>query len=92
MDVKELIALLNKALPAAVLIEAEDLLQDAEVLIVAGTSCQVAPASYLPSQVHLQGGSVIEINREPVLDGLSDITLATDFTKAMKGILTALHI
>ena len=82
----------DEQIPTAVLKKAEDLLQDAEVLIVAGTSCQVAPASYLPAQVHLQGRSVIEINREPVLDGLSDITLATDFTKAMKGILTALHI
>jgi NAD-dependent deacetylase len=40
----------------------EDLLAECDVLIVAGTSAEVAPASMLPEQVLYRGGSVLEFN------------------------------
>lgn len=43
----------------------QDLVQPCDVLLVIGTSAEVAPASLLPSQVHRSGGTVLEFNLGP---------------------------
>ncbi len=44
---------------------AEDLLEGCDLLLVAGTSAQVAPAAWLPRRVIAAGGSVLEVNLGP---------------------------
>jgi NAD-dependent deacetylase len=39
-----------------------ELIQAADVLLVVGTSGEVAPANVLPRQVKLSGGKIIEVN------------------------------
>ena len=85
------VVFIDEQIPAETLRDMEELLQGTEVLLVAGTSCQMAPASFIPARVRLHGGSIIEINREPALGGLSEITMATGFSKAMTGILSAIR-
>ncbi|MFO7877714.1 MAG: NAD-dependent deacylase [Desulfovermiculus sp.] len=52
----------GEAIPARAQQESMQLLQAADVLIIAGTSGEVAPANVLPRQVKLSGGKVIEVN------------------------------
>ncbi|WP_428566616.1 MAG: SIR2 family NAD-dependent protein deacylase [Solidesulfovibrio sp. DCME] len=49
----------------------------ADLIIVAGTSGEVAPANLLPREVKARGGAVVEINLgESAYKGLSDVTIA----------------
>ena len=49
----------------------------ADVIVVAGTSGEVAPANLLPREVKARGGAVVEINLvESAYKGLSDVTIA----------------
>ncbi len=73
----------DEQIPSQALAQSEELLAGADLLIVAGTSCQVAPASLLPSRVYGQGGKIIEVNLEPSLDGLAEVVLQGKFTKMM---------
>lgn len=45
--------------------EIQELIRPCDVLLVVGTSAEVAPASLLPSQVHGNGGLVLEFNLGP---------------------------
>jgi len=73
----------DEQIPPRALARSEELLAGADVLIVAGTSCQVAPASFIPSQIYGQGEKIIEVNLEPSLDGLAEVVLQGTFTKMM---------
>jgi len=81
----------DEQLPPTALQQTEELLQGTEVLLVAGTSCQVVPASFIPERVRRQGGRIVEINREPALDDMADVVLACQFSKVMTGLLAALE-
>ncbi len=63
----------------------------ADVLIVAGTSCNVMPAAMIPVDVHRRGGRIIEVNPEPVLSDMADVVVDMPFTAAMQGMLAALE-
>ncbi|MFW6325460.1 MAG: SIR2 family NAD-dependent protein deacylase [Desulfovermiculus sp.] len=52
----------GEAIPARAQQESMRLLQAADVLIIAGTSGEVAPANVLPRQIKLSGGKIIEVN------------------------------
>lgn len=80
----------DEVIPAQALRRTEQLLAQAGVLIVAGTSCQVAPASFLPLSFRRKGGAIIEINLEPALSGVADITLPGNFTQLMTGLAAVL--
>jgi NAD-dependent deacetylase len=67
----------------AALSRADELVAGADCLIVAGTSCQVVPAALIPSDVAQQGGTIIEINREPTLGNLADLVLVGSFSDIM---------
>lgn len=73
----------DEQIPVQALAESARLLAGADVLLVAGTSCQVVPASLIPSRVHAQGGRIMEINPDPALEGLADVVLAAPFAEAM---------
>ncbi|MDZ7760562.1 MAG: NAD-dependent deacylase [Desulfovermiculus sp.] len=52
----------GEAIPARAHQESMDLIKSTDVLIITGTSGEVAPANVLPRQVKLSGGKIIEIN------------------------------
>jgi NAD-dependent deacetylase len=80
----------DESIPPQALHQTEQLLARTEVLIVAGTSCQVAPASAIPRRFRQKGGAVIEINLEPALSPMADITLPGGFSQIMIGLAAAL--
>lgn len=80
----------DEAIPPQALLQTEQLLARAGVLIVAGTSCQVAPASMIPYRFRQSGGAIIEINLEPALSGVAAITLAGSFSQVMSALAAAL--
>ncbi|HBI14573.1 MAG TPA: hypothetical protein DDY20_03515 [Desulfobulbaceae bacterium] len=80
----------DELIPPQALRRSGQLLARAGVLIVAGTSCQVAPASMLPNSFRQKGGTVIEINLESALTGVADITLTGSFSQIMTDLAAAL--
>lgn len=84
------IVFFDEQIPAAALRETERLVSRADLLLVAGTSCAVAPASRIPAMVAQRGGTVIELNREPVLAGLAALTITSGFADAMTALLREL--
>lgn len=73
----------DELIPDAVLSQTEEMLASAELLIVAGTSCQVQPAARIPFVVYNRGGKIIEINREPVLKHIAAVTLEGSFAEVV---------
>jgi len=55
----------GEAIPAAAQKEAEELARDCDLLLVIGTSGEVAPASYLPYTAKDHGAVIVENNLEP---------------------------
>ena len=82
----------DELIPPEALCQTENLISNTDVLIVAGTSCQVVPASSIPYLVKQSGGDVVEINLEPALGAVADITLQGKFTKCMAGLVAALEM
>ncbi|MCB2184643.1 MAG: NAD-dependent deacylase [Desulfobulbaceae bacterium] len=62
----------------------EKILDDVDLLLVIGTSCQVVPAALIPQTVKRAGGRIIEINLEPALGGLADISIVGSFSEIMR--------
>ncbi len=84
------IVFFDEQIPPAALSQTQALVDQADVLIVVGTSCQVMPAAAIPSQVLAQGGKIIEVNTEPVLGRQAAVVLKGKFSKIMPQLLTAL--
>jgi NAD-dependent deacetylase len=84
------IVFFDEYIPGMVLTRSEDMLASADLLLVAGTSCQVPPAARIPFVVHSSGGRIIEINREPVLTHVAEITLEGNFSTVMEILLEKL--
>ena len=84
------IVFFDEVIPPYAIARTEQLVGSARVLIVAGTSCRVVPASSIPGLVKQQGGRVIEINTEPALAHLADITLGGGFAATMTALLEKL--
>ena len=55
----------GEAIPDAAQKEAEELAQECDLLLVIGTSGEVAPASYLPYTAKESGATIVENNLEP---------------------------
>ena len=77
----------DEMIPPQALAGAWELVQEADVVIVAGTSCEVYPAAEIPHRVRAQGGTIIEINREPVASLRADVSLVGNFSE----MASALH-
>ena len=69
---------------------------DCDVLLVIGTSAQVYPAATLPGLVARQGGSIIEMNREPSLARATgtqpDFFLGGDIVQSLPRLLQELEL
>ncbi len=85
------IVFFDEQIPPSVLSETGDLVRQADLLIVAGTSCQVMPAATIPATLLAQGGKIIEINREPVLATQAEVVLEGSFARIMSQLAGALH-
>jgi len=55
----------GEAIPPAAQAEAEELARGCDLLLVIGTSGEVAPASYLPHTARESGAIIVENNLEP---------------------------
>jgi NAD-dependent deacetylase len=78
------IVFFDEQIHEAVLNQTEQMLASADLLLVAGTSCQVQPAARLPFIVFNRGGKIIEINREPALKHIASVTLQGNFSTVME--------
>lgn len=84
------IVFFDEQIPQSTIAKALELTDQADVLLVAGTSCQVMPAAALPSRVARRGGHIIELNLEPALIGISSIILKGKFAPLMQKLHDAL--
>lgn len=74
------IVFFDERIPEKTIVQTEQMLASADLLLVAGTSCQVEPAARLPYSVFNRGGKIIEINKEPALEHISAVTLKGNFS------------
>ncbi|MEN8231741.1 MAG: Sir2 family NAD-dependent protein deacetylase [Thermodesulfobacteriota bacterium] len=77
------IVFFDELIPDMVLVKTQQMLATADLLLVAGTSCQVEPAARIPHHIHSNGGKIIEINKEPTLNHLTTITLEGNFSTVL---------
>jgi NAD-dependent deacetylase len=82
----------DEQIPPLAIQQTDDLLKGADLLLVAGTSCQVIPASMIPNRVCQSGGKVIEINLEPALQHIADISIAAGFSETMTTLMDCLSV
>jgi NAD-dependent deacetylase len=80
----------DERIPDTALKQTEHMLAAADLLLVAGTSCQVQPAAGIPFIVHNKGGTIIEINREPALKHIAAVSLEGNFSTVMKELVERL--
>ena len=80
--------LFGELLPHEVFLEAQNESQSCEVMIVAGSSLEVAPASELPLLAHRAGARIILINYQPTpFDRLADVVIHTDVAVALPSLV-----
>jgi len=77
----------DEMIPQAAIDGAWALVEEADLILVAGTSCEVYPASQIPWEVRRRGGRVIEINLEPASELQADLVLQGLFSQTA----SALH-
>jgi NAD-dependent deacetylase len=86
------VILFGEAMPVTVLHKAQRAARQADVLIVAGTSLEVAPASEIPLIAHAHGAQVIIVNREPTYaDSYAEIVIRDDVAHALPEIARLLE-
>jgi NAD-dependent deacetylase len=78
----------DEMIPPRALMEAERLVNGAELILVVGTSCEVFPAAEIPLQVRQQGGKIVEINLEPAEGLSSDLVLADRCAAVLPAVAT----
>jgi NAD-dependent deacetylase len=78
------VVLFDELLPQGMLWLAHKALDECDLLIVAGTSLEVAPACELPLSVARRGGRIVIVNLEPTyLDEQADVVLRADVASAI---------
>lgn len=83
----------NEQIPSAAMQGAQDLAQRADLVVIAGTSGEVAPANTLPLLVKHRGGKVIEINLGRThYEGVADVRIAAPAEEALPYIRTQVLI
>lgn len=74
--IKPNVVLFGEELPVAVLNAAMKHARRADLMLVVGSSLEVAPASHLPLMVHRHGGCLIIVNLTPTyVDDLADVVI-----------------
>lgn len=84
--IKPDVVFFDELIPDSAQLGAMGLLHGADLILVAGTSCEAYPASEIPWQVRRQGGKVIELNLEPSGDLQADLVLQGHFAHLMQAL------
>lgn len=88
--IKPNVVLFGEQLPVAVLDAAMEHARRADVMLVAGSSLEVAPASQLPLVVYKHGGRLILVNLTPTpVDDLADVVIHGDVAEVLPCIAQA---
>ncbi|WP_028575680.1 NAD-dependent deacylase [Desulfonatronovibrio hydrogenovorans] len=81
----------GEQIPAQAMLQSQDLAERADVVLIVGTSGEVAPANVFPQWIKRRGGKIIEINLgSTAYDGLSDLKLDMPAEIALPGIMDML--
>lgn len=88
---KPKVILFGELLPADVIHGAEQATKQADVMLVAGSSLEVAPVSELPWQAHKNHARLIIVNYQPTpVDHLADVIIRDDVAKVLPAIVSNL--
>ena len=89
---KPTVVLFGELLPHGVFAQAQEAARDCDLLIVAGSSLEVAPASSLPILAYEDGAKLIIINFEPTpLDRLADLIIRDDVATVLPAIAAGIR-
>ena len=84
------VILFGEALPAQSLMAAKRAITRCDLMIVAGSSLEVAPASDLPMMVLARQARLIIVNRDPTyLDEQADVLIRDDLARALPALAAA---
>jgi NAD-dependent deacetylase len=85
------VVLFGEPLPAGLLAEAERLARRCDLMLVAGSSLEVAPAGDLPALARSHGARLMIVNREPTpMDDEAEVVIHGDVAEALPAILAEL--
>lgn len=88
--IKPNVVLFGEQLPVAVLDAALEHARRADLMLIAGSSLEVAPASHLPLVTYKHGGRLIVVNLTPTpVDDLADVVIHGDVAEALPCIAQA---
>jgi NAD-dependent deacetylase len=91
--IKPDVILFGEQLPAKVLIAAQQTARKSDVMIVAGSSLQVAPAGDIPMLIKKRGGKLIFVDLLPThLDYLADVVIRADVADALPRLADAVRL
>jgi len=86
------VILFGEALPALAFNDANQAANRCEVMLVAGSSLEVAPVCDLPVKAHQRGAKVIIVNFQPTdLDKIADVVIHDDVAKVLPQIAEAME-
>ncbi|MEM6281700.1 MAG: Sir2 family NAD-dependent protein deacetylase, partial [Chloroflexota bacterium] len=86
--IKPDVILFGEQIPVQQVYNARRAIMKADVLLVAGSSLQVAPANHLPQLASDYGTRIIIVNKEPTpADRLADVILRGDVTEILPGLI-----
>lgn len=84
------VVLLGEQLPGAVIDAAMEHARKADLMLVAGSSLGIVPASHLPLMAHKHGGRLILVNLTPTpVDDLADVVIHGDVAEVLPCIAQA---
>ena len=73
------VILFGESLPQDIYQQAEQAVRNCDLMIIVGTSLNVAPANELPTLARQSGAGIISINLEPTfIDKMADIAIIGD--------------
>lgn len=83
----------GESIPPRALRDARAELEQADVVLVLGTSAEVSPASDIPVAARARGARVIEINLEPthLTGGVADVTILASTSRALPALVEILE-
>ncbi|MEA3375790.1 MAG: NAD-dependent deacylase [Chloroflexota bacterium] len=84
------VVLFGEQLPIDVINAARAHVSSADLMLVAGSSLEVAPVSKLPLRIHRRGGRLIVVNLEPTyVDDAADVVIHGDVARVLPRIAQA---
>jgi NAD-dependent deacetylase len=88
--IKPNVVLFGEQLPVEVMNAAKSEADSADLMLIAGSSLEVAPVSRLPARVHRCGGRLIAVNLTPTyVDDVADVVIRGDVAEVLPRIAQA---